>query len=262
MDPSRLKVGEIEEYLRENPELTREIYHALLEDPRRGVKSLLRKWQEKRARDRQEEERLQKMLLLEEEYRGRGYRLIAGVDEAGRGPLAGPVVAAAVILPQGLKIRGVDDSKKLTPGKREELYSAIRDKSLAVGLGVVEPQEIDEINIYRAGLKAFALAVGALGLKPDFILTDAFPVPGTAIPQFALVRGDALSLSIAAASIVAKVTRDAIMDELDGKYPGYGLGQHKGYPTRDHREALRKYGPSPCHRRSFQLLGAEEEALP
>lgn len=260
MDATKRSIKEIEKYLQQNPELTREIYAALMADGRQGVRELLLK-AEKRGREHQaEKDRLARMLLLEEKYWSQGFTHIAGVDEAGRGPLAGPVVAAAVILPRGAKalLMGVNDSKKLTAKRREELYPLIMTNSLAVGLGVVEALEIDELNIYQAGLKSFSLAIKALDIPPDFVLTDAYKAPGLSCPQLPLVRGDTLSLSIAAASIVAKVTRDRIMDDLDRAYPQYGFYQHKGYPTREHREALRKYGPCPWHRKSFDLLGLAE----
>ncbi len=258
MDPAKLKIREIEEYLEKNPVLTREIYSALMGDSRRGVRELLRKVEAKRLRGQKEQERLGKMLLLEEKYWGRGYKFVTGVDEAGRGPLAGPVVAAAVIFPRGILLEGVDDSKKLSVNRREELYPSIQALSLAVGVGVVEPADIDLLNIHQAGLKAFYLAVKDLKVEPDFVLSDAYRVPKITCPQLPLVRGDALSLSIAAASIIAKVTRDRIMDDLDGEYPQYGFIRNKGYPTREHREALKKYGPSPWHRHSFDLLGMVE----
>ncbi len=261
MDPSRLTVREIEDYLKKHPELTRELFHALTRDPRRGVQALLKQREQRRQKLRAEEERLDRLLLYEEKYRRQGYARVAGVDEAGRGPLAGPLVAAAVILPAGLCIPGIDDSKKLSEKKREELYPKIAASALSVGIGVVEPPEIDALNIYRAGLKAFALAVRDLGAPPDFLLTDAYRVPGSPCPQLPLIRGDSLSMSIAAASIVAKVTRDGMMAELDRLYPGYGFGQNKGYPTREHREALQRYGPCPAHRKSFDL-SPREEVLP
>ena len=258
MDLNKLTVREIEAYLAKDPELTRDIYDALTRDPRRGVAVLLERREQRRKKRQEEEARLKKMLLLEEKYWLMGCQHVAGVDEAGRGPLAGPLVAAAVIFPPGVRIPGVDDSKKIAPKRREELCPLIKEASLAVGIGVVEPSEIDRINIYQAGLKAFALAVNALKKKPDFLLTDAYKVPGAPCPQLPLIRGDSLSFSIAAASIVAKVTRDGIMAELDQLYPRYGFSQNKGYPTREHREALKKHGPSPVHRKSFDLYLKEE----
>jgi ribonuclease HII len=188
----------------------------------------------------------------EEKARERGYRLIAGIDEAGRGPLAGPVVASAVILPPDFNATGVDDSKKLTPRKRALLYDGIFSSALAVGVGVVDEAQIDEINILQASLLAMDRAVARLSLRPDYLLIDGtFPIK-TDLPQELLAKGDARSVSIAAASIVAKVTRDRLMEAYHEAYPQYGFLRHKGYPTRDHREALRELGACPIHRRSFK----------
>ena len=189
--------------------------------------------------------------------RSRGARLIAGVDEAGRGPLAGPVVAGAVILNPDEYIDGVNDSKKLTARRREGLFTEIQARALAVGVGIVSPQEIDEINIYQATLRAMGLAVdmlpaAAVGMTPDHLLVDALTIPGVPIPQQGIIKGDTKSASIAAASIIAKVTRDRLMAHYDTLYPGYGLAGHKGYPTVAHKEAIRKLGPSPIHRRTFR----------
>jgi ribonuclease HII len=188
----------------------------------------------------------------EEKARKLGYRLVAGIDEAGRGPLAGPVVASAVILPPDFNAAGVDDSKKLTPGKRALLYDEIFGCALAVGVGVVDEAQIDEINILQASLLAMERAVARLSLLPDYLLIDGtFPIK-TDLPQELLAKGDARSVSIAAASIVAKVTRDRLMEAYHDAYPQYGFLRHKGYPTRDHREAIRALGACPIHRRSFK----------
>jgi len=188
---------------------------------------------------------------FEQEARARGHRLIAGVDEVGRGALCGPVVAAAVILGDGFPTEGLDDSKRLTPRKREALAARVRDQALAWGVGVVEPPEIDRVNILRATLAAMRQAVDALAPAPDLLLVDALELPGLSAPQLAIVKGDAQSVSIAAASIVAKVTRDALMRELDLVHPGYELARNMGYGSDEHRQALRRLGPSPIHRRSF-----------
>jgi ribonuclease HII len=177
-----------------------------------------------------------------------GARAVAGVDEAGRGPLAGPVVAAAVVLDP-------DDSKLLSPRRRDRLFDAIRDRARAVGVGIVSPETIDRINILQATLLAMREAVDALeacGLCADHLLLDALTLPDMTVPQDGIVKGDQKSVSIAAASIIAKVTRDRMMVELDARYPGYGFAVHKGYPTAVHREALARLGPSPVHRRSFR----------
>ena len=189
-------------------------------------------------------------MRYERQYEGEG--LIAGVDEAGRGPLAGPVVAAAVILYPGAEILGINDSKQLSEKKREALYPEIVEKSMAVGVGIVGPGRIDEINILQATYEAMRKAVGTLCFQPDLLLVDAVTIPGLdGIRQVPIIKGDAKSLSIGAASIVAKVTRDRIMREMDGIYPEYGFAGHKGYGTAAHVEALKTYGPCPIHRRSF-----------
>ena len=188
----------------------------------------------------------------EKTAREEGYHLIAGVDEAGRGPLAGPVVAAAVVVPFGLVLDGVTDSKKLSPGAREDAFQLIDQKAVAIGIGVVSQMLIDEINILRASLEAMKRAVLALSPKPDFILVDGNqPIPFW-IPQRCIIKGDQKSISISAASIMAKVYRDRIMLAFDEHFPEYGFSSNKGYGTADHRRALKIYGPSPVHRLSFK----------
>jgi ribonuclease HII len=185
-----------------------------------------------------------------------GIRHVAGVDEVGMGPLAGPVVAAAVVLPEGTRVDGVADSKALTAAARERLEEEIRRRAVSVGIGIVEPDEIDRLNVYQAGLTASRRAIEALSVVPGFVLVDGREIPGLRIPQSAYPKGDAFVCSIAAASIVAKVHRDALMRTLDGEYPGYGFAQHMGYATRAHLEAIRTLGPSPVHRRSFAPVRA------
>jgi ribonuclease HII len=181
-----------------------------------------------------------------------GYRRVAGIDEAGRGPLAGPVVAAAVILPASFPVTGIDDSKRLTARRRAHLFEEIRFHAVAVGVGRVDPPLIDRLNILQASLLAMEKAVAEMPVHPDYLLIDGtFPV-GTPLPQVSLPKGDARSLSIAAASIVAKVTRDRIMEAYHEEYPQFGFSRHKGYPTRAHREAIRAFGCCPIHRRSFK----------
>lgn len=190
-------------------------------------------------------------LKFEKAAYNNGYRNVAGIDEAGRGPLAGPVMAAAVILPAGLSIIGVDDSKKLTPGKRDKLFDIIMAQALSVGVGIVSPTEIDQINILQATRRAMLAAVGQLSPQPDYLLIDGISTIDSAVPQKTIKKGDSLSLCIAAASIIAKVTRDRLMIEMDAKYPGYGFAGHKGYGSAAHMEAIRVLGPSPIHRLSF-----------
>jgi len=190
-------------------------------------------------------------LVLEEQARGRGYRLIAGVDEAGRGPLAGPVVAAAVILPAGVRIDGVDDSKKLSAATRDRLFAVIHSQAIAVGVGMGSPELIDRINILQATRHAMLQAVAQLATPPDYLLIDGITPIDTQIPQKTIKKGDSLSHSIAAASIIAKVTRDRLMQELDTVHPGYGFAGHKGYGSALHMDAIRRLGPSPVHRLTF-----------
>ena len=176
---------------------------------------------------------------------------IAGVDEVGVGPLAGPLVAAAVILPQECEVRGIDDSKKLTAARREALRAEIEACAVAVGVGIVEVRDVERLNTYWASIEAMRRAVAALPVTPQQVLVDARHIPGLAMPQLALVKGDARSYSIAAASIVAKVVRDAMMTQLDDRYPAYGFARHMGYGTAEHLAALERHGPCPAHRRSF-----------
>ncbi len=181
----------------------------------------------------------------------RGFRAVCGIDEAGRGPLAGPVCAAAVILPLGCEIEGLDDSKKLTEKKREQLFDVILEKARAYGIGWASEGEIDEINILQATFLAMGRAVEALQLPPDWAMVDGNRMPPLPVPGEAIVKGDGKSASIAAASILAKVSRDRLLRELDGKYPQYGFGKHKGYGTKAHYAAIKQYGVLPVHRRSF-----------
>ena len=198
----------------------------------------------------------------ERALRARGFFLVAGVDEAGRGPLAGPVVAAAVILPDDCAIEGLNDSKKLTTKKREHFHTILTLRAdIHWGIGQADVGEIDSLNILRATHLAMARAVAALPRKPDHALVDGLPVRGLPVPHTALVAGDTLSLSIAAASIIAKVARDRLMTALDAEYPQYGFARHKGYGVREHLEALRSHGPSPVHRRSFQPVAQTQFAV-
>ncbi|MCE5314368.1 MAG: ribonuclease HII [Armatimonadota bacterium] len=190
----------------------------------------------------------------EMQARSQGYMRVAGVDEAGRGPLAGPVVAAAVILPDDFDQTGVDDSKKLTPARRDKMFDRISSEAVAIGVGIVEPEEIDRINILRATHLAMRLALEDLNAPCDYALVDGLPVNGLGVPSLAIVKGDGKSVSIGAASIIAKVTRDRIMVEMDRLYPGYGFAGHKGYGSKSHIEAINVLGPCPCHRKSFSPI--------
>ncbi|MBF5041502.1 ribonuclease HII [Aggregicoccus sp. 17bor-14] len=225
---------------------------ALEADPRQAARALARRLRTREGRNRAEGQRLRNLLRFEVELWEQGLEHVAGVDEAGMAPLAGPVVAAAAVLPRGYRLRGLDDSKKiLDERRREELAEAIKRDALAWGVGVAEVEEIDRLNIYHAGLLAMRRAVEALGLVPHFALVDARKIPECPCPQRGIIHGDALSLSIAAASVLAKTTRDRMMVELDRQHPGYGLAVHKGYPTPKHLQALRERGVLPIHRRSF-----------
>lgn len=187
----------------------------------------------------------------EEALEDRGLKYVAGVDEVGRGPLAGPVVVAAVILPMGLRIKGINDSKKLSEKKREELYKVIMKEALAVGVSFIYEDTVDKINIYEATKQGMLESINNLSIKPEHVLIDAMPLNELKIEHTSIIHGDALSASIGAASIIAKVTRDHYMEKMDHKYPNYGFKKHKGYCTKEHLEALEKYGPCPIHRKSF-----------
>lgn len=225
---------------------------ALIQD-RNFEASVMTKKEERELKKQQklevEIERIQGMLVYEREYGSQG--ILCGIDEVGRGPLAGPVVAGAVILPKDCQILYLNDSKKLTARRRELLYDEIMEKAVAVGIGVVSQEVIDDINILQATYEAMRQAVGKLSVCPDILLNDAVTIPGLPQKQVPIIKGDAKSLSIAAASVVAKVTRDRMMEALDAKYPEYGFASNKGYGSKAHMDALREYGPCPLHRRTF-----------
>ncbi len=209
----------------------------------------LEREQRKLEKLQKERERLEAMRSFEHQYEG--YGAVCGIDEVGRGPLAGPVVAGAVILPSDCEILYLNDSKKLSEKKRELLYDEIMEKAVATGIGVISPARIDEINILQATYEAMRIAISHLKVQPSVLLNDAVTIPLVEIPQVPIIKGDAKSVSIAAASIIAKVTRDHMMVEYEEIYPGYGFARHKGYPTKAHYEALRRLGPCPIHRRTF-----------
>lgn len=218
-------------------------------DPRSGVANLVKKAQKKLDDLENEKARINELWMYERKYSE--FSFICGIDEAGRGPLAGPVVAGAVILPKDCDILYINDSKKLSEKKREELFDIIYDKALAVGVGIVDEKDIDELNILQATYKAMRIAIGQLNPKPDLLLNDAVKIPEVDIRQVPIIKGDAKSISIGAASIIAKVTRDRIMAEYDKQYPEYGFAGHKGYGAAAHIAAIEKIGPCPIHRRSF-----------
>ena len=201
--------------------------------------------------------RLEAMTQYEKQYED--YAYVCGIDEAGRGPLAGPVAAGAVILPKDCRILYLNDSKKLSEKRREELFEEIKEKAAAWSVGIVSPARIDEINILQATYEAMRDAVGRLGVTPDVLLNDAVTIPGLPMKQVPIIKGDAKSLSIAAASVLAKVTRDHMMAEYEEMFPGYGFAKHKGYGTAAHIQAIRELGPCPIHRRSFIRNFVEQE---
>ena len=219
------------------------------QDERKGVQNLLARCVRRLEEEEKEQQRLEKMLEYERKYDFCSY--ICGIDEAGRGPLAGPVVAGAVVLPHDCKIRYLNDSKKLSASRRDALYDEIMEKAVAVGVGMASPARIDEINILQADYVAMREAVSQLTPKPEVFLNDAVTIPGIEGRQVPIIKGDAKSLSIAAASIIAKVTRDRMMREYDKLFPEYDFAKNKGYGTAEHVAALKTFGPTPIHRRSF-----------
>lgn len=231
--------------IEELPEFIRE-YSA---DERAGVRRLVEGAIKRLAVLEREMERIETLRVYEEQYKD--YDFICGIDEAGRGPLAGPVVAGAVILPKGCRILYINDSKQLSEKKREELYDVIMEQAVSCGVGFASPERIDEINILQATYEAMREAIGKLSCKPDILLNDAVTIPQVSIPQVPIVKGDAKSISIGAASIIAKVTRDRMMRDYDKIFPGYDFAGNKGYGSAGHIEALRRLGPTPIHRRSF-----------
>lgn len=245
-----MTIKEIKELL--NNGVSEEDLAALKNDPRSGVQKLLISYKRKQELLLKKKEQFLSRFQYESRFWEKG-QLVAGVDEVGRGPLAGPVVTAAVIIDENFDLIDVNDSKKLTPKRRLELYPKILEEAVSVGIGIKNAQVIDEINIYEADRLAMAEAVKSLDQKPNALLVDAMDVP-IAIPQIKLIKGDAKSNSIAAASIVAKVFRDKLMDDYDALYPQYKFSKNAGYGTKDHLDALNKFGPTPIHRKSFEPI--------
>ena len=225
------------------------LYEMYKEDTRSGVKKLIEQCHKKEAALEAEKQRTEKLKEYEHKYEHLGY--LCGIDEVGRGPLAGPVVACAVILPKDSQILYLTDSKTLSASKREELYDVIMREAVSVGIGMRSPERIDEINILQATYEAMREAVSKLDVMPQVLLNDAVTIPQITIPQVPIIKGDAKSVSIAAASIIAKVTRDRLMEEYDKVFPEYGFASNKGYGAAVHIEALKKYGPTPIHRKTF-----------
>ncbi|MCU0642878.1 MAG: ribonuclease HII [bacterium] len=207
--------------------------------------------------DRVEQQRILKLLSFEQKLWNAGKKIVAGIDEAGRGPLAGPVIAAAVVFPENIFIPGINDSKKLSPSKRAMLFESIHEQAVAIGVGACDELVIDEINILQATYRAMKQAIANLAIQPEHVLVDGRLIPDLNLPQTAIIRGDAKCFSIAAASIIAKVTRDRMMLEYDRQFPQYGFGQHKGYPTRKHIKAIIEHGFCAIHRTTFKIKKME-----
>ncbi|MBS4207642.1 ribonuclease HII [Bacillus sp. FJAT-50079] len=229
------------------------IFVELAEDSRKGVQSLLKKWQREHQIREEKKQRFIHMSQYEIAARKEGFEWIAGIDEVGRGPLAGPVVSAAVILRPDQYIEGLDDSKKMSGKNRNKLYEQIKEEAVAIGIGVIYSDEIDQINIFEATKKSMLQAIKQLSQEPDLLLIDALHL-NTPYTEQSIVKGDANSISIAAASIIAKVTRDRMMAEYDKQYPGYGFAQHMGYGTKAHLAAIDAFGACPIHRKSFEPI--------
>ncbi|MBW6463573.1 MAG: ribonuclease HII [Firmicutes bacterium] len=253
LSPDKMTIAELALYIDQADNLTPEIEEALIKDTRIGAATLLERHRKRQERRANETARLEKMLAYEKQLWEKGFKAIAGIDEAGRGPLAGPVVAAAVVFSPGTLIDNLNDSKQLSAARRGSLYEEIILNAKAYGIGSASREEIDHLNIHQATFLAMKRALAKLPDEPDFILVDGFTMPESPWRQKAIKSGDALSLSIAAASVLAKVTRDTMMLKLHEEYPQYGFNRNKGYGTADHCAALNKYGPCPAHRVSFRL---------
>ena len=249
---SKMTIAQIRAHIKSINRPDEAYLRALELDPRAGVRAIAEQVRKKQKAQAREQARLEQMLTIEKKLRERGIQHIAGVDEAGRGPLAGPVVAAAVILPLDTLIPGLNDSKALSEKRRAELFETIHNTALAIGVGKASPQEIDKYNIRNATHQAMCEALTALSISPDRVLIDGNAIPGSPFPEQAVIGGDRASLSIAAASVIAKVTRDRLMIDYHAQYPAYGFASHKGYGSADHLAALQKHGPCPIHRQSFQ----------
>ncbi|HFI0436073.1 TPA: ribonuclease HII [Streptococcus suis] len=246
-------IKEVTALLAQVDSLDSPVWAELAQDERSGVQAAIKKRQKELEKEAAEDARLEAMLSYEKALYENGVELIAGIDEVGRGPLAGPVVAAAVILPKGCKIRYLNDSKKIPKSKHEAIYQEVMERALAVGVGVKDAAVIDQVNIYEATKLAMLEALGKLNQEPEHLLIDAMKLD-TSIPQISIIKGDANSLSIAAASIVAKVTRDKMMADYDKEFSGYGFAKNAGYGTAEHLEGLNKLGITPIHRKTFEPI--------
>ncbi len=248
-----MTVTEITRLLESN-DVSIDIMNGLQGDSRVSVRRLLDKWQKKQEKILLEKERIQGLYEQERLLKSCGYDLIAGVDEAGRGPLAGPVVVGAVILPLGFHLPLINDSKKLSAKQRDDLYDVIKEVAIDVQYSVIDIETIDHVNIYQATILGMYSTIEKLSPQPQAVLIDAVPLPDLTMPSVSLIGGDAISASIGAASIIAKVERDRIMLKLNEEFPQYGFAKHKGYGTAEHLKALQEYGPCPIHRRSFEPI--------
>ena len=242
-------IREIEEEFKQTTGDRNALYLRYADDDRAGVIRLIAKYRKQDEKCKKEQDRLEAMCCYEKEYSS--YGIVCGIDEAGRGPLAGPVVAGAVILPKDCRILYLNDSKQLSAKRRECLYDEIMEKAISVGVGMASPARIDEINILQATYEAMRKAIGNLNCVPDVLLNDAVTIPEVSIRQVPIIKGDAKSLSIAAASVIAKVTRDRLMIQYDEVFPEYGFKDHKGYGSAAHIEVLKRLGPTPLHRQTF-----------
>ena len=243
-------IGEIKkEFEQADRQTLLSLYEAYADDNRAGVVSLISKYKKQEEKLEGEKKRIENMSIYERKYAD--FQYICGIDEVGRGPLAGPVVAGAVILPKDCDILYLNDSKKLSEKMREALYDEIMEKAVATGIGIVGPGRIDEINILQATYEAMRMAIDNLKVRPDLLLNDAVTIPEVNIKQVPIIKGDAKSISIAAASIIAKVTRDRLMSQYEEVFPGYGFASNKGYGSAEHIKAIKELGPTPIHRKSF-----------
>lgn len=257
----RLTIAQLSAHLARFPSIDPRFIRALQRDPRDGVRHLAARVQARQAALAREAARMDALFATEREHRAQGFAVIAGVDEVGVAPLAGPVVAAAVILPAGISLPELDDSKRLTAAQRDALYAQIIDSAVAFHIGMATVQEIDRLNILQATRLAHRRAILGLPVRPQLALIDGLYAADVPVPQLVIVDGDATCASIAAASVVAKVTRDRMMAALGRQFPHYGFDRHKGYGTKEHVKAIRRYGVTPVHRRSFHTVRAHQEAL-
>ncbi|WP_018250082.1 ribonuclease HII [Orenia marismortui] len=254
MDLSDLTIKEIKKKVKSLEVVSEDLIEKLALDSRKGVQRLAQQILRKQKKELEARNKFRRMSVHENRLREQGYKVLGGIDEAGRGPLAGPVVASVVILPEEIYISGLDDSKKLSEKKREELFDIIQNQAIDIGVGIVHNKRIDEINILQATYQAMREAINNLDVSPEFLLVDAETIPNISTPQAAIVEGDSHSISIAAASIIAKVTRDRMLLDYHKQYPEFNFASHKGYGTQEHIQALREHGPTEIHRTSFKIV--------